>query len=214
MSYGFLLDHELSHSDANIIARFTTPIKLISNEPTQYSSTLDYRRVYTMQYAQRWELEVMVEASTHFKLLAKLCRSLAGGDLFIRFPQPLSCKANDQYSVTWNPSLAPWDSLQRYRVGVVQGAGSFPNLSRGDFFTFGTEAGAKVYTVVSASGNDLAFWPPLMKGWPSQGATPLTIHTGDHCVMRVELAAGSLRGVTVESGILTNYGTLRLQEVL
>lgn len=212
--YGILSSQIYADSDAALVGVFTTPLRISSEEPARLATTLSYRSYSSTQRAHQWVVTADIAPSESGALFAVLLRSLLGVPLQVRMPQPVGSKAANSYGISgWQGSAEPW----AYPATTVSLAGAQDaiGLDVGDFFTFTGALAGKVHVVRSKSigaNPTVTFWPQTKKV-ANSGEAPVSILSGNHCLMAAFLSPGAEPTLVHDQG-LVHYPTLELLEIV
>jgi hypothetical protein len=208
MSYGILKSQTNTGSDAELVAKFTTPLSVISNQPEYLSETASLRQLATSQNVQRWEIEANIAQSNDNPNM--LVHTVANGrskKVYLRMPQvyrPDNQKAPEGLSLVNSSVLAS-------NTSAIPFTGNSGNvLPIGEFIKFSNHD--KVYLIVdmNSGGNLMTIAPSLRKS-----VTPgVTISYGDKVTLTVRYDSATILGIKYQDGVLSEPGSMRFIEAL
>lgn len=193
-----------------IIAKFTAPLTIRSNQPTTLSDTLSLKRVISQKTAQRWEVEAGLEplSSGANALFAHLVTKGYNSVINILMPQ--------NYGVILQlpetpPALIVASDVALGNSQLTVNTNNAVMVPIGCFITFANHN--KVYMITtadvakSATASTMYIYPPLQVA-----VTLSTVITYKDVKMPCYLETDSVRGMTYSDGILMDVGTIKLVE--
>jgi hypothetical protein len=192
------------YENGEVIARFTTPLTIKSNQPVFVSDTLSLKRFISRRSAQRWEIDAGLEPLTTDAqdLMVNLVTKGYSETVTVIMPQ--------NYGVvkTRTASGTPVVSGVAGQSQVVISSGLSGLLPKGTFVKFSNHS--KVYmTTANLTGNGvLTLFPPLV----SNVAGGMTY--GDNVQMECLYDTDVVSGMVYSDGILMDTGQIRLLEKL
>jgi hypothetical protein len=193
--YGILNDNN------NLLARFSTPMSITSNQPVFSSDSISLKRQTTIKQAQRWEIETSLEplSDTANLLYTFLISKGYTNTIKVSMPQPatvfknLSTAVRTLTNVTANAGAT---SL------TVQGMSS--NIPVGCFIKFNSHK--KIYMITSSGLNTCTIYPPLRQSINNDTLT------NNFVIGEFTLDFTSIRGFTFIDGVLMDNGSIKLVE--
>lgn len=202
MEYGIYNDQGTA-----LIARFTTPLIIRSNQPVFVSDTLSLKRQVTIQSAQRWEIETGLEplSTTANELFVNLVTKAYHQPVKVFFPQNFS---------VWNKNTSPEGegiplhrgsgSIYTNQITVIENTGLIP---AGTFLKFSNHS--KIYmTTQDLTGNGTVNLFPNLRS--------SLVNTTFNRVFSADFLYDTdvVSGMVYSDGILMDTGTVRLIERL
>jgi len=191
------------NASGEMIARFVTPLSMISNQPTYSDDTLTLQRRHFTRNAQRWEIEGGLEPLKEGSNL--LFDTLLMGSLDtsfkVRIPQPYG-----SIQTIWNSIGVGGNSISAY----IGEDGSFAPVHPNNLVPVGTfikiDNNSKIFLLTSQG---------LYPKPPAVSTGTLLIHYGyPDVVGTFTLSSESIKGITFEDGILTKYDSVKFIEVI
>jgi hypothetical protein len=192
------------YENGEVIARFTTPLTIKSNQPVFVSDTLSLKRFISRRSAQRWEIDAGLEPLTTDAqdLMVNLVTKGYSETVTVIVPQ--------NYGVVKarTASGTPVVSGVAGQSQVVISSGLSGLLPKGTFVKFSNHS--KVYmTTANLTGNGvLTLFPPLV----SNVAGGMTYE--DNVQMGCLYDTDVISGMVYSDGILMDTGQIRLLEKL
>lgn len=191
------------YENGEVIARFTAPLTVKSNQPVFVSDTLSLKRFITRRSAQRWEIEAGLEPLTD-----------SAQDLMVSlvtkgFSETVSVVMPQNYGVikarTHTSNVDATGSSGATQVSVTNNDGFLP---KGTFVKFSSHS--KVYmTTSNLNGNGLvSVYPPL--GHNVAGR----MYCKDDVILSCLYDTDVVSGMVYSDGIMMDTGTVRLVEKL
>jgi hypothetical protein len=208
MAYGILKSSTNTGLDSELFATFSTPLKVVSNQPVYAADTASLRRIVTWQQVQRWEVESAIAPTNDSGNF--LGHSVMNGyhtTIYIRMPQVYrASKMSGGLSLTVG---APGATIGGTTVNI-SGVGA-SGLPVGEFIQFGTDK--KVYVVTDSgtgSGTGTKVFPPLKA---SYGAGAVVTY-GDKVTMACRYDVSTVLGIQYTDGVLSDPGSVKFIEVI
>lgn len=198
--YGILNDQ------GTLLARFTVPMSVKSNQPVFVSDALSLKRYISKSTAQRWEIETNVEplASNAQDLMVNLVTKGYSESVLIRVPQNYGAK---QKLTSNNATVTATGSSGSSQVTIANSVGLIPS---GTFVKFG--AYNKLYlTTSNLQGNGTLNIFPSLRNTIAAGTT---IYFRDDVLINFRYDTDTAIGMSYSDGILMDIGTIKLIEVL
>jgi len=201
--YGVLSDSEA------ILAKFTAPLSVSSEEPTQSGDSLSLKRHVVRMPAQRWKIEAHLEPLSHGanELMALLVTKGNHSPIKISVPQNYGAtQANTVTSLIEVSSIHVTGSSSVY--GVFQGT-----LPAGTFIKFNNHK--KLYMVtetVSGSGT-INLYPGLRSSVPGSSGAPIGVNF-EEVIVDFLYEDAQLKGMQYSDGILMSMGSVTFLEDL
>jgi hypothetical protein len=194
--YGILNDNN------NLLARFSTPMSITSNQPVFSSDSISLKRQTNIKQAQRWEIEASLEplSDTANLLYTFLISKGYSGTIQVVMPQSSAVFKNlftatgTFTNVTANAGAT---SLN------VQGMSN--DVPVGFFIRFGSHK--KIYMITSSGLNTCTIYPPLR-----QSINNDTLFANNFVIGEFTLDFTSIRGFTFIDGVLMDNGSIKLVE--
>jgi len=193
-----------------IIANFTAPLTVRSNQPTTLSDTLSLKRVISQKTAQRWEVEAGLEplSSGANALFAHLVTKGYYSVINILMPQNYGV----MLKLPATPPVINTTALASAGSSQVTIGNSTTIIPVGCFVKFASHA--KIYMVTTADvaasvGSTMNIYPPLRSDVAS-GSALIYKDITMPCYMETD----SVRGMTYSDGILMDLGTIKLVEAI
>lgn len=203
--YGVLKSSINTGVDSELQYVFSTPLKIISNQPAFVADTMSLKRKVNSQNVQRWEIETEIVPENNSANF--LIHSVKHGftDVFrLRMPQVFTfTKIKQNLALTLTSTKFIGSSvIDITGVGSVDLTGQFINF-QGD---------SKVYLITSKGdmGAGIEIEPPLLKSIASNS----TITYGDKTTMLARYDTDNQAGITYTDGILSSPGVVRYVEAL
>jgi hypothetical protein len=222
--YGILNSANNTGLDSEILLNFSTPLSIVSNQPSFVQDTMNLGRKASNQNVQRWEIEANFEPTNGSTNYLTHSVSNGYGSVFgIRMPQPsnaLRTKYTNPYSHGWPSVLAlvsvgsnPYgSSLTSYRdyqanenkLRVINLTGASLTMYPGEFISFsetGSQLDTKVYLVTAVS------VAPSITSYLPSGVTAGSYYSVDITIspsLRKEKQMGTAAIAT--PSVFVNYG--------
>jgi hypothetical protein len=198
--YGILKSAVNTGLDSELQCAFSTPLSVISNQPSYVQDMMSLKRKTNSQNVQRWEIEANLEPTNDSA--NHLVHSVVNGH-----NTPISVRMPQVYGIS---STA---HLPSQVVGTVnQGsdtlvlAGGLPIV--GEFIQFTGDT--KVYLTIESSVDTIRVLPQLRQTVPD---TTLLIK-GANVTLRAYYDATVRLGITYIDGVLSDPGSVTLIEAL
>lgn len=196
------IEFGICNDQNEVIARFTAPLTIRSNQPVFVSDTLSLKRQITVQSAQRWEIETGLEPlnTTANELFVNLVTKGYHQPVKVLFPQNFSVW-NKTTSVV-NPRAT--GTLYSNQITVSENIGLIP---AGTFITFDNHS--KIYITTNN-----------LNGSGTVGIFPnLRLAVNNAVISRIFYSnflydTDVVSGMVYSDGILMDTGTVRLVERL
>lgn len=191
------------YENGEVIARFTAPLTVKSNQPVFVSDTLSLKRFITRRSAQRWEIEAGLEplTSSAQDLMVNLVTNGYSETVTVVVPQNYGViKAR-----THTSELNAAGTTGSTQISVDNNNGFLP---KGTFVKFSSHS--KIYmTTSNRDGNGLVnVYPPLHTS--VSGA----MHCRDDVLMSCLYDTDVVSGMVYSDGIMMDVGSVRLVERL
>lgn len=206
MSYGILKTSTNIGVDSELVAKFTAPLQVVSNQPVFTSDTASLRQVVSSQRVQRWEIEAHLEQTNNSaNYLVHSTVTGYEGTVYIRMPQvyrpekeksPSGLALTVASNVAKGASVVPFNSTSPLRLQV----GEFINVT----------PDPKVYLVTSNNGTTITVFPALRMAATS-GAP---IKYGYETTLRARHDSSNVLGITYTDGVLSDPGSVKFKEQL
>lgn len=195
MQYGILKTSVNTGLDSELQSIFSTPLSIISNQPTYVQDMINLKRRASSQNIQRWEIETEIspENSTIDFSLHAIDK---GYDevFYIRMPQPYGITLTEGHYVS---------GAFAANVDTISITG--PSLNKGCFIQF--TGYNKVYLVLT-SGTTVRISPPLQNALTDG----LAIISGANVVLHARYDVNTKLAITYVDGIMTSPGTVKFIE--
>jgi hypothetical protein len=192
------------YDNGEVIARFTAPLTIKSNQPVFVSDTLSLKRFISRRSAQRWEIDAGLEPLTTDAqdLMVNLVTKGYSETVTVIMPQ--------NYGVvkTRTASGTPVVSGVAGQSQVVISSGLSGLIPKGTFIKFSNHS--KVYmTTASLTGNGvLTLFPALVSN--VTGSMTYNDNVQMECLYDTDVVSG----MVYSDGILMDTGQIRLLEKL
>lgn len=187
-----------------VIARFTAPLTVKSNQPSFVSDTLSLKRQISKRAVQRWEITAGVEplSNTAQDLFVNLVTKGLSETVTVLMPQNYGAKLRKTSTST--PSAT--GAANATQLNTLSNVGIIP---KGTFIKFDNHP--KVYMLTSDTLNTdpLNIFPPLRV---SVSNTPFKF--GDDVLISCQYDTDTVTGMVYSDGILMDMGTITLVERL
>jgi hypothetical protein len=195
------------YENGRVIARFTAPLTLRSNQAIFSSDTLSLKRYTVKRSPQRWELEAGLEPLTSEAAPLMTHIITSGYDIPVTIVTPQNYGVIKRRVNTGTP-------LASASVGasVVSIAGTNGLVPAGTFIRFSNHS--KVYMTTEDYNNPLS--SGLMKIYPSlvQSVNNVDMFCNDDVIMTCFYDTDMVRGMVYRDGIMMDVGTAKLVEKL
>lgn len=218
--YGILKSATNTGLDNELVAVFSTPLKIKSNVPGYAQDTNNLRRIASTSTAQRWEIEAaIVPTNNSAEFFTHNVVNNFSSKIYVRMPQmPLfGDGANGKSAKT--PVGAPIGStpvlttVAQYAAGSsvmsAAGLGNY-DFAVGEFVQFVGDV--KVYIIKNPGIKGIGFeiFPSLRS--PKLSGTQIIY--GDRVIMSAYYDNSNTFGIGYSDGVLTDPGTFTLVEAL
>ena len=193
------------YENGKVIAQFTAPLSLVSNQPVFQSDTLSLKRFVVKRSAQRWELETGVEPLI-----------IGAGDLMVSlvtkaYDTPVTIVTPQNYGVkkARTNTLTPTAS-GAFNANSVSISGANGRIPAGTFVKFSTHS--KVYMTTTEFNGD--FTSGTIGVYPRLRAavTSTAMQCNDDVLMTCYYDTDVVQGMQFSDGILMNGGTIKFVE--
>lgn len=193
------------YDGSSVIARFTAPITVKTNQPTSVSDTLSLKRQAVRRAAQRWEITSGLEPLSYSgqALFVMLVTKGVSETLQALMPQHFGAKA--ARTSTSTIAVATAAAAGATQVTIKNNTGLIP---KGTFIRFGNHS--KVYMTTNDVTNNGTFslYPPLR----TAVAVDATIAFKDDVYLNCRFDQETVSGMVFSDGILMDVGTITLLE--
>lgn len=192
------------YENGKVIARFTAPMTVRSNQPVFVSDTLSLKRFISRRSAQRWEIETGLEPLTS-----------SAGDLFVNlvtkgYSETVTVLMPQNYGVKHNRTLSSTTVTATGTAGAssVTVAANTGFIPKGTFVKFNSHS--KIYMTTSdrSTNGTVSIYPPLVAN--ASG----TMYCGDDVQLSCLYDTDVVSGMIYSDGIQMDVGTVRLVEKL
>jgi hypothetical protein len=191
------------YDNGEVIARFTAPLTVKSNQPVFVSDSLSLKRFISKRSAQRWEIETGLEPLTFSAedLMVNLVTKGYSETVTVLMPQNYGVLK--RRTSTGSPNAA--GAAGATNVTISSNSGLIP---RGTFVKFSSHS--KIYMTTSdLTGNGtLNVFPELRANVSGR------IYCRDDVFMSCLYDTDVVSGMTYSDGIMMDLGTVRLVENL
>ena len=193
------------YENGNVIAKFTAPLTVKSNQPVFVSDALSLRRFVSQRSAQRWEIEAGVEPLSFNAqdLMVSLVTKGPSETVQILMPQNYGVK---QERVQSSDLAVGASALANSTSFLITGFTGF--IPKGTYIRFSNHS--KVYMTTSNRTNSgsIGIYPPLRVNID----VVTTVKSRDDVIMDCLYDTDVVRGMTYSDGILMDLGTIRFLE--
>lgn len=201
------IGYGICNDQNEVIARFTTPLTINSNQPVFVSDTLSLKRQITIQSAQRWEISTGLEPlnTTANELFVNLVTKGYHQPVKVLFPQNFSVwNKNTSPEGTGIPLPYASGSIYSNQITVTENTGLIP---AGTFLKFANHS--KIYmTTADLFGNG------TVTLFPNLRTSISNIHFNRVFISDFLYDTDVISGMVYSDGILMDTGTVRLIERL
>lgn len=218
--YGILKTATNTGLDSELVAVFSTPLKIKSNVPGYAQDTNNLRRIASTSVAQRWEIEAaIVPTNNSAEFFTHNVINNFGSKIYVRVPQmPMMSHGAYGKSAT-TPVGAPIGSkplittVAQYAAGSsvlsAAGLGTY-DFAIGEFIQFAGDN--KVYLIKHPGVKGIGFevFPALR----TPKLAGVQIIYGDAVTMHAYYDNSNSFGIGYSDGVLTDPGTFTLVEAL
>lgn len=200
------------NSSDQLIAKFTVPLSVTSNQPVFVSDALSLKRFSTKSSAQRWEIEAGLEPLSidSEDLMLEIITKGPTETVNILMPQNYSVKQINKLNST---SINVNGTLGSTQITVNNFLG---NIQKGSYFRFAANNLTKVYMTTSAldstsllSSTAVNIYPPLRANIVNQ-----SILFRNDVKMPCLIDTDTVRGMVYNDGILMSVDKIKLIEKL
>jgi hypothetical protein len=184
-----------------VIARFTAPLSVLSNEPSFYSDSLSLKRQTVKRGVQRWEIEAglepLVQGANDLFLI-----SLTGHSTVVKVRVPQLYDISKQnLPASFNVVTGSQNS------NTLNVTGMNSNIPVGTFIKFSNHS--KIYTLISTGLNTCQVYPKLI-----QSVNNTFMYLDERVEGDFYLDPTVLKGFSYIDGVLMELGTVTLVEKL
>jgi hypothetical protein len=199
--YGILESSTNTGLDSELQCVFSTPLTIISNQPSFVQDMMSLKRRASSQNVQRWEIEAKL-APTNNSAKALVHGLISGNDsiIYARMPQVYGIETTEA-SITVNGNVAAGQDTFAF-------SGTPLKLKYGEFIQFSGQS--KVY-IVRDPGNGkegVRIFPPLLSAITNGQA----LIFGDKVTLHARYDTDVQFGIKYTDGILSDPGVVRLIE--
>ena len=197
-------------------AEILAPVTIVSNQPVFDVNTVSLKKQRASQGSQRWELSfrVLGTSSTESELFLETVDEISDIHTMI-MPQLPSISGNASSVITTIPQTQGANASGDSSIVLDNNSNNSGILKKGNFIKFSNHD--KVYVLT----NDLNFsssatsltaniYPDLQKAVPQN----INFLTGATCLLTYCRSVDNLIGLTFTDGILSDMGTINLEESL
>jgi hypothetical protein len=199
--YGILKDNE-------VIAKFSTPLSVISNRPVLMTDALSLKRNVSKRPAHRWEITSNLEPLSYSanELFALFVSKGTFETIEVIMPQNFGVLMER----TSTSNCTATGVAGATSVTITSNSGKIP---AGTFVRFGSSAlHTKVYMVkATLNGNGVLQIYPELRAIVSEGTR---MYHRDDVIMPCLLDTDTASGMTYTDGVLMDMGTIKLVEKL
>lgn len=210
--------------DWKVLARFTVPTTVSSNQPVFSTDTLSLHRRASVRGAQRWEISSNVEPLRHGanELFANLVMKGHHTPLNVYIPQNIGVIETLRNDIESGTTLSVQYSAKFNATdgkSTVTLVGNTKNIPAGTFVTFtdttpNAVQDTKVYMLIRpvTAGNNVAYvYPQLRKtGYVNSGSVMQYTNVKMKCFYDMD----TIQGMVYQDGLLMDLGTIKLVEAL
>jgi len=191
------------YENGEVIARFSAPLTVKSNQPVFVSDTLSLKRFVSKRSAQRWEIESGLEPLTYSAEDLMVSLVTKGYSETVQVVMPQNYGVIKRRTATGNATAS--GSVGNTTVTVNNSLGLIP---RGSFIKFSSHS--KIYMTTSDLTNSgtLNIFPEL------RSAVSGTMYCKDDVIMSCLYDTDVVSGMVYSDGIMMDVGTIRLVEKL
>jgi hypothetical protein len=193
------------YENGKVIAKFTAPLSVKSNQPVFVSDALSLRRFVSQRSAQRWEIETGVEplSASAQDLMVSLITKGPSETVQVLMPQNYGGK-----KVKVQNSDLPVNATAPVNSTSVTISGFVGFVPKGTFIRFSNHSKVYMTTTNLTNSGSLGVYPPLrIAVSPST-----TVKGSDNVLMDCLYDTDTVRGMQYSDGILMDVGTIRLIE--
>lgn len=200
--YGILND-----SGSKLIARFTAPLTVKSNQPVFSSDALSLKRFISKSIAQRWEIETGVEplSSNAQDLMVNLVTKGATDSVLVRVPQNYGAKQNRTASLPATVSVEAGAGTTQINITGISGL-----IPTGTFIKFSNHNKLYMLTQDRLNAGIVNIFPQLRTTVPINA----TMYYKDDVNVNFLYDTDVVFGMVYSDGILMDIGTIRMVEQL
>ena len=196
---------------SSILAQFSTPLVVRSNQPVFSSDTLSLNRQISVRTAQRWEIEAPLEplSSTANDLFVYITSK--GHGSLVQAIMPQNYAAVMKRTATGIPQVNA-TAVDSPTVYVNATGGWTGMIPKGTFIRFSNVPHDKVYLVLNDTtpNSTMSIYPNLR----SAVSLSNTFKYKDDVLLNALFDLDVIRGMMYVDGILMNNGTIKLVEKL
>lgn len=198
------------YENGTVIARFTAPLTVKSNQPISVSDTLSLKRQVSKRAAQRWEITAGVEPLSYDAqdLFVNLVTKGFSETVTVLMPQNFGAYQNSSFTAGTPVATGAIAATQINITGFIG------KISKGTFVKFNNHS--KIYLVTSSVNSILSTNTYAMNIFPSLQATlsNTEFKYRNDVLMSALYDTDVVSGMTYEDGILMNVGELKIIEKL
>jgi len=195
------------YENGNVIAKFTSPLTIRSNQPIYVSDALSLKRFVSKRSAQRWEIETGVEPLSYNAQDLMVSLVTKGHSDVVQVLMPQNFGVLKSRVVAATPATTAIAAANATTVSLSNLNSVMP---KGTFIKFSNHS--KIYlttTALSGSGT-VGIFPPLLTSL----STGVTVYNADNVLMDCYYDTDTTKGMAYSDGILMDMGTLKLVEKL
>lgn len=217
--YGILKSITNTGSDAELVAMFSTPLSINSNQPSYSQDTLGLKRRTSVTSAHRWEIEAEIAPTNDSAaMMVHSVKANVGATVYIRMPQVYYGNVNTSKNTPVGTKFSSPPTLttaSNYAIGATTisllGLTSH-DVAEGEFIQFVGDP--KVYLVVTAAVGNRGSGLTILPGLRKAVSTGTTCEYGQRVTMSAKYDKDSMFGIKYSDGVLSSPGTYRFIESL
>jgi len=196
------------NSSGQIIARFSTPLSILSNQPAFVSDSISLKRFTHKQNIQRWEIVTNIEP-TNDSAEFMLSSLLNGYSEVLEVLVPQIYRMNSKYKTTSTSNIAVGSNVSAGATAIPV-SNNNGTVYKGEFIKFSNHTKVYVVTQDLVGNGTLNIFPNLV----SPVVTSNTVNYGNNVKMKVRYDIDTAIGIQYTDGILSDPGTVKLIEAL
>jgi hypothetical protein len=193
------------YENGNVIAKFTAPLTVRSNQPVFVSDALSLRRFVSQRSAQRWEIETGVEPLSFNAqdLMVSLVTKGPSETVQVLMPQNYGVK---QKRIQSGDLMVGATAAASSTSFTITGFTGF--VPKGTYIRFSNHSKVYMTTTDRSNSGSIGIYPPLRLGID----VVTTVKSMDDVLMNCLYDTDVVRGMTYTDGILMDVGTIRFVE--
>ena len=202
--YGVIMYGILENN--KIIAKFATPLSVVSNVPTFVNDSMSLKRNASRRAAQRWEVTAQLEPLSHTANDLFVLLATKGSSEWLEITTPQNYGVISKREINGTTKPIAYGAVNSSNITIQ----SNHIIPRGAFIRFLNHT--KVYMLTE----DVIVGSTVCGIFPSLRASVsgITFSWQEDVVMPVYLETTCVRGMTFTDGILMNNGELKFVEAL